>query len=128
MLIPASHPETKVFDRSLFAVDPIKYHELASNIGRRCYVRQPSGASPKWGVEVNGAVVRRAPSGEVVYGGYTNTLPGDAPQVYTVVHLQKAWGHNSERQYVPDCIAYRVLAHEGDFGRPARPEDVIFID
>ena len=127
-LIPTAHPEAQLFNQSLFAVDPLANHELAANIGRKCYVRQPKGASPKWGIEVNGIMVQRAPGEEVVCGKYVDTLPGDEPQVYTIAHLQKAWGHNAEGKYVPDCIAYRVLAYEGDFGRPAKPSDVIFVD
>lgn len=140
------HRDTEVFKSNLFSAPDTE--GMSENIGRRCYVRRPLDGTDGRG---SALYVARTDDGDFVFadtsvfktkvitepGGMKIRIPDESaeriakkdgrwynrsaiPQVFVIAHLQ--------RDYKGD-IVYRVY-HEGDeedFGRPASPEDVIFV-
>jgi len=43
---------------------------------------------------------------------------------FTIIGVQKMWGHDGDGNYVPHMIGYRVSKGENDFGYCALPKDI----
>ena len=56
-------------------------------------------------------------------------FPADEGE-FTIVGVQKMWGHDQDGNYVPNRIGYRVIMDTDirRFGKPALPEKIIIFE